>query len=321
MTTFQSPIGSGFNAFSTASHIVAGMDLAGTTAIVTGGYSGLGLETVRALCAAGVEIIVPARDTARALASLSGLPRVAVAHLDLMSPQSIDRFAAPFAAGTRALHLLINCAGVMATPLIRDESGHESHFAINHLGHFRLTARLWPALRRARQARVVSVSSRGHQIAGIDFDDIDFQQKAYDKWIAYGQSKTANALFAVALDARGQADDIRAFSVHPGTVLGPLARHLSSDEIASFKVRDESGELIIAPEQDLKTAAQGAASIVWCATNAQLGGMGGVYCEDCDIASVSELERRGVRPWAIAHAPAERLWALSEGMTGIGLPD
>ena len=128
-------------------------------------------------------------------------------------------------------------------------------------------------------------------------------------------------MFAVALDARGRDSNIRAFSVHPGTVLGPLARHLSADEIATFKVRDESGELIIAPEQDLKTAAQGAATIVWCATSAQLVSMGGVYCEDCDIASVSESERRGVRPWAIAHAPAERLWALSEGMTGIGLPD
>lgn len=321
MTTLQSPIGSGFNAFSTAGDIVAGMDLSGTTAIVTGGYSGLGLETVRALAAAGVEVIVPARDTGRALATLSGLPRVTVAQVNLMNAQSIDTFAAAFNADKPALHLLINCAGVMATPLMRDEAGHESQFAINHLGHFRLTARLWPALRRTHGARVVSLSSRGHQIAGVDFDDVDFQQKAYDKWIAYGQSKTANALFAVALDARGRDDNIRAFSVHPGTVLGPLARHLSADEIATFKVRDESGELIIAPEQDLKTAAQGAATIVWCATSAQLVSMGGVYCEDCDIASVSESERRGVRPWAIAHAPAERLWALSEGMTGIGLPD
>jgi NAD(P)-dependent dehydrogenase (short-subunit alcohol dehydrogenase family) len=311
MTTPQQPIHSGLHAASTATDALAGVDLTGKTAIVTGGYSGLGLETVRALVHAGARVIVPARDPARARAALAGLPGVTTQPLDLLDASSIDTFAASVNASGAALHILVNSAGVMATPLTRDAHGHEGQFATNHLGHFRLTLALWPALRRAGGARVVSVSSRGHQIAGIDFDDIDFERRPYDKWVAYGQAKTANALFAVALDARGAVDGIRAFSVHPGSVLGPLARHLTPEEIAGFNVHDATGAIINAPERDMKNAAQGAATIAWCAASPQLAGLGGVYCENCDIAVTTHTERFGVRPWAVDPALAERLWTVS----------
>lgn len=319
MRTPQHPIHSGFGPATTAQEVLRGADLRGRTAIVTGGYSGLGLETARALARAGARIIVLARDPARAQAALQGIAGAETAPMDLADPASVDAFAARFLAGGAPLDLLVASAGIMATPLTRDARGHELQFAVNHLGHFQLAARLWPALRRAGSARVVAYSSRGHQIAGIGWDDIDFTGHAYDKWVAYGQSKTANALFALGLDARGATDGIRAFSLHPGTVLGPLARHLSEAEIDAFDVRDAGGAAINAPERDLKTAAQGAATAVWCATSGQLDGMGGVYCEDCDVAPIEDAGRFGVRPWAADADAAERLWRLSEALTGVGI--
>lgn len=311
MSTPQQPIGSGLSSSSTARDAIGNVNLGGKTAIVTGGYSGLGLETVRALANAGARVIVPARDLTRAKAALQGVPGATADLLDLTDRSSIDAFAARFLDTNAPLHILVNSAGVMATPLGRDALGHEAQFSTNHLGHFRLVSALRPSLRSARGARVVAVSSRGHHIAGIDFEDIDFEQREYDKWIAYGQSKTANILFAVELDARGTNDGIRAFSLHPGTVLGSLARHLTPGEISSFKVHDDAGNVINAPERDLKTAAQGAATIAWCAASAQLDGMGGVYCEDCDIAPVTVTERFGVRERAIDPALAQRLWRIS----------
>lgn len=194
--------------------------------------------------------------------------------------------------------------------------GHEGQFATNHLGHYRLTCGLWPLL-RAEGGRVVSVSSRGHQIAGIDFDDVDFRRRPYDKWIAYGQSKTANALFAIALDARGAAHGVRAFSLHPGQILTQLARHLSAEEIAGCDALDPEGRPIIDPSRGMKTVDQGAATSLWCATSAALEGQGGVYCEDCDIAPINtgEQGRKGVAAWACDPALSERLWSLSEDLT------
>lgn len=257
MRTPQLPIGSGFGPASTAMDVVAGIDLSGRTAIVTGGYSGLGLEAVRALAHAGARVIVPARDASRAHQATDAIDGVEIDVLDLLVPSSIDAFADRFLQSGRALDILVNNAGIMATPLTRDSRGYEAQFATNHLGHFQLTLRLWPALRKAGSARVVSVSSGGHTISPVDFSDIGFNQRAYDKWIAYGQAKSANVLFAVALDKRGMNHGIRAFSLHPGTVLSPLARHLSEAEIASFNVRDALGEAIIDLERDLKTAEQG----------------------------------------------------------------
>lgn len=321
MQTPQHPIGSGLGPASTAGDVMAGIDLSGRTAIVTGGYSGLGLATVRSLARAGARVLVPARDTSRARAATAGVIGVEVAAMDLTDPASVDAFARDVVARDVPVSILVNSAGVMATPLFRDASGHEGQFVTNHLGHFRLTARLWPALCKARQARVISLSSRGHLIAGVDFDDIDFLQRPYDKWVAYGQSKTANALFALGLDVRGRTKGVRAFSVHPGSILTDLARHLSDEEIAGFDALDDQGRPRIDPERGLKTVEQGAATILWCATSAGLVGMGGVYCEDCDIAvpQTSTTGRRGVAAWAADPVLADQLWTVSEDLTGVTL--
>jgi NAD(P)-dependent dehydrogenase (short-subunit alcohol dehydrogenase family) len=191
MTTAQAPIGSGFGAASTAEAVIRNIDLTGKTVIVTGGYSGIGLEAARVFSEAGAKVIVPARDTEKAERALSPLPGVELEKLDLMDPASIDAFAERFLATARPLHILLNNAAVMMNPLTRDARGYESQFSTNHLGHFQLTARLWPALKQAHGARVVAVSSRGHTFSDVDFDDPNFERRPYDPRIAYGQAKTA----------------------------------------------------------------------------------------------------------------------------------
>ncbi|NPC47351.1 SDR family NAD(P)-dependent oxidoreductase [Corallococcus sp. AB032C] len=313
MTTKQLPLNSGFGATTTAREALGNTRLDGTVAIVTGGYAGIGLETTRTLHAAGATVIVPARTPDKARAALAGLERVELEPMDLFDPASIDAFASRFIASGRPLHLLINNAGIMATPLARDARGFESQFATNHLGHFQLTARLWPALKQANGARVVCLSSRGHFFAGVDFDDPFFQQRPYDKWVAYGQSKTANILFAVGLDARGQAHGVRAFAVHPGGILTDLARHMSEEEV---RASIENSNKI----EPLKTVEQGAATTVWCATSPQLAGKGGVYCENVDIAVMAPADaaiRRGVKDWAVDPKRADQLWSASEAWTGV----
>jgi NAD(P)-dependent dehydrogenase (short-subunit alcohol dehydrogenase family) len=315
MTSRQAPIGSGFGAHTTAREALGDLRLEGAMAVVTGGYAGVGLETTRVLSDAGATVVVPARSADKARAALAGIARVELERLDLGDPASIDAFAERILASGRPLHVLVNNAGIMAPPLARDARGFESQLATNHLGHFQLTARLWPALRRAGGARVVSLSSRGHRIAGVDFDDPNFERRPYDKWIAYGQSKTANALFALALDARGEPDRIRAFSVHPGAILTDLMRHMPEDERRTA---------VAASQSTMKTVEQGAATSIWCATSAQLDGMGGVYCEDVDVAVAVPAdfpEPSGVRPWAIDPSFAERLWTMSEGWTGATLSE
>ncbi|NWA33066.1 SDR family NAD(P)-dependent oxidoreductase [Pseudomonas sp. C6002] len=319
MADKQTPIGSGFDAGTTAQQALASSDLRGKTVIVTGGYSGIGLETVRVLVDAGAQVIVPARDPEKAERNLSGIIGVEHASLDLLDPISIDRFAENFLASDRALNLLINSAGIMATPLQRDTRGFEVQFATNHLGHFQLTARLWPALREANGARVVSVSSLGHRLSPVHFDDPQFEHRPYDKWLAYGQSKTANALFAVALDRRGKAEGVRAFSVHPGEILTDLIRYLDKDDLAFVGALDEHGNIRRASHY--KNPEQGAATSVWCAVSPQLEGMGGLYCEDCDVAAWSQddTSRNGVWPWAVDPEQAERLWAVSQQLCNVTL--
>ena len=323
MLTPQSPIGSGFGAASTAADVIKGIDLTGKTAIVTGGYSGIGTETVRALRSAGATVTVPARDLKKARAALSDMPDVALETLDLLDPASIDGFANRYVARNPSLHILINNAGIMAPPLARDARGYESQFSANHLGHFQLSCRLWPALARAEHARVVALSSFGHRRAGVDFHDPNFERRAYDRWIAYGQSKTANALFALALDSIGKSRGVRAFSVHPGGIATDLIRHMSQAEIDASNILDQHGRPVIDPENNKKTPQQGAATSVWCATSPQLNSMGGVYCADCDIApalpSDDSTELRGVRPRATDPVAAGRLWQLSEQLTGVSI--
>ncbi|WP_253257124.1 SDR family NAD(P)-dependent oxidoreductase, partial [Arthrobacter sp. Hiyo1] len=200
MTTPQYPIGSGFGHGSTASDVVAGLDLHGKTAIVTGGYSGLGLETVRALSSAGARVTVPARrpEHAKEVLGAAGLAKVTVEGLDLSDQQAVKDFAARFLESNPTLDILINNAAIMASPEQRVGPGWESQFATNHLGHFTLLNTLWPALAAAGSARVVSLSSTGHKLSPIRFEDLNFEN-GYDKWKAYGQAKTANALFAVEL--------------------------------------------------------------------------------------------------------------------------
>ncbi|HXB09275.1 MAG TPA: oxidoreductase [Puia sp.] len=335
MQTKQEPIGSGFGAASTAAEVIRGIDLSGKTAIVTGGYAGIGLETVRVLADAGATVFVPARDKVKAAAALQGIKGVELSAMDLIDPASIDAFAKTFLATGRPLHLLINNAGVMANPLTRDARGYESQFATNHLGHFQLTARLWPALIRAGGARVVAVSSWGHRFAPVDLDDSNFLHRPYDRWLAYGQSKTANILFAVKLDEIGQGVGIRAFSLHPGSIVGTdLARYMSMEDLRKAGVLDEQDRPILDPSRGLKSIAQGAATSVWCATSPQLDGEGGVYCENSDIAPLITPEQetealklsrpRGSKPlgvfrYAVDPVIAGRLWKLSEELTGVKL--
>lgn len=321
MLTQQSPIGSGFGAASTVEEVIRGIDLTGKCAVVTGGYSGIGLETVKAFRSAGAKVFVPARDLAKAKAALAGMPDVVLEPMDLLDPASVDRFAQHVLKATDTVDIVVNNAGVMAPPFSRDTRGYESQFSANHLGHFQLTCRLWPALVRSRHARVVAVSSYGHRRAGIDFHDPNFEHREYDPWIAYGQSKTANALFAVALDSIGKRSGVRAFSVHPGGIVTDLIRHMSKEEIDASNIIDKDGAPIIEPENNKKTPQQGAATSVWCATSPQLDGMGGVYCADCEIAralpSDESTEMHGVRPRATDPVAAGRLWQLSEQLTSV----
>jgi NAD(P)-dependent dehydrogenase (short-subunit alcohol dehydrogenase family) len=305
----QQPIHSGFGAQTTAREAIGDRRLDGKVAIVTGGYAGIGTETVRVLARAGAQVIVPARNLDKARTALADTPNVTIDSMDLTDPRSIDAFAARFLATERPLHLLINNAGIMAAPLSRDARGLESQLATNHVGHFQLAKRLWPALERARGARVVAVSSRGHFYSAFDFEDPSFEHRPYEKMVAYGQSKTANVLFAVAIDAHGRDAGIRAFALHPGAIVETdLGRYYSRDE---WSVVVERAATLGA----FKTVEQGAATTIWCATSPALDSIGGVYCEDCDVAVVASdgaAVPRGVKPWAIDPAAAERLWALSE---------
>jgi NAD(P)-dependent dehydrogenase (short-subunit alcohol dehydrogenase family) len=297
-----------------AREALGGRDLKGKTVIVTGGYSGLGLETTKALAGAGATVIVPARTPEKARTALAGIAQVEQEALDLADPASIAAFAARFLASKRKLDLLINNAAIMASPLMRDARGNEAQFATNHLGHFHLTALLWPALKGG--ARVVSLSSIGHRIAPPDLEDPNFERLAYNKWLAYGRAKSANALFAVGLDQRGRSRGVRAFAVHPGGIMTDLQRFMPEEEKRAMGWIDEHGVI----NERFKTPSQGAATSVWCAANAQLDGQGGVYCEDCDIAAPVPADSKdfsGVRPWATDPALADKLWALSERMTGV----
>ncbi|MFI5801894.1 oxidoreductase [Streptomyces sp. NPDC051561] len=319
MTTPQHKPGIGFSARSTADDVLAGHDLTGRTALVTGGSSGIGLETSRALARAGAHLVVPARRADAARAALDGVPRAEVHPLDLTDLDSVRMFTERFLDTGRTLDVLINNAGVMACPeTCVGPSGWEAHFALNHLGHFALTHRLRPAFATGG-TRVVTLSSSGHFLSGIRWDDIHFRT-GYDRWLAYAQSKTANALFALHLDTVGADQNIRAFAVHPGSILTPLQRHIPREEWrAQGWVADDG-----TPAAGFKTPEQGAATTVWAATSPQLdrrgGGRGGTYCQDCDLAepaTTDDLLRGGIKPWASDPDAAARLWELSSELTGL----
>jgi NAD(P)-dependent dehydrogenase (short-subunit alcohol dehydrogenase family) len=316
MTTPQHKIGSGFGAQSTAAEVVDGIDLSGKLAVVTGGYSGVGIETTRALVGAGATVVVPARRPDYAREQLAGTDNVEVGDLQLDDLDSVRAFAERILDSGRKIDLLINNAGVMASPLFRVGPGWEGQFATNHLGHYVLTNLLWPAIARDGGGRVIELTSAAHRISGIRWDDVQFERDPYDKWQAYGQSKTANSLFAVQLDQLGQDQGVRAFAVHPGGIMTPLQRHLSHEEMQASGWIDEDGKVLV----EFKTPEQGAATSVWAATSPQLEGEGGVYCADCDVADIVESIQPGgggVMAHAVDPDQAARLWEVSANLTGV----
>jgi NAD(P)-dependent dehydrogenase (short-subunit alcohol dehydrogenase family) len=316
----QKAIGSGFDAKSTSTEVISGIDLTGKIAIVTGGNTGIGLETVKTLAAAGAKVVVPARDTEKAKRNLEGISNLLIEEMDLMNPDSIDAFAEKFLSSGSPLHLLINNAGIMWVPLRRDERGYESQLATNYLAPFQLTARLWPALKKAAGARVVNVSSGGHQFSDFNFEDPNFLNREYETLLGYGQSKTAVNLFSLELDTHAKAHNVRSYSLCPGAVgETELAREAPIDLFQKLGYSDAEGNILPEVAASLKTIPQGAATTVWAATSKLLNNIGGVYCENADIATLSSnvsiIGR--IKPYSLDEINAKRLWKLSEEMTGI----
>lgn len=307
-----------FGFASTTDEVLSGLDLAGLAVLVTGASGGLGAETARALAAHGASVTIACRDAAKGervagqIRDRHGGVKVSVEQLDLLDLASIRAFAERLLAGGSALDVLINNAGIMGCPLARTAEGWESQFATNHVGHFLLGCMLVPALRAGAPARVVCLSSAGHQIAGIDFEDIHFERRDYDKWSAYGQSKTANSLFALELDRRLAGSGVRAFAVHPGAIVTDLIRHLDDEEMVTMAstVEDMAG--------GLKELAAGAATSVWAATAPELEGKGGLYLEDSGLSAPmgSDGATTGYAEHAVDPQAAARLWQATEKMLG-----
>jgi NAD(P)-dependent dehydrogenase (short-subunit alcohol dehydrogenase family) len=316
----QKPIGSGFSSTSTTNDVIKDINLTGKIAIVTGGGTGIGLETVKTLANAGATVIVAARDINKAKAKLNGTKNVEIEPLDLIDPLSVDNFAKKFLASGRPLHLLINNAGIMFVPLRRDANGNESQLATNYLSVFQLTASLWPALKNANGARVVNVSSMGHQFAPFNFEDPNFQNHDYETLQAYGQSKTAVNLFSLELDNLAAPFAVRAYAVHPGNIWGTeLTREAPVEILQRFGFLDAKGNPVPEVINSLKTIPQGAATTIWAATSPQLNSIGGVYLEDVDVAelAIDESIPNGVKPYSLDESAAKRLWKLTEKLTGI----
>jgi len=309
-----------FGADSTTDDVLEGIDLSGKQVVITGGSSGLGEETARAMAAKGAHLILPVRDKAKGQAAADKIKaahpgaQVDVLQLDLGSQDSVRSFAKDFLAQYDRIDLLINNAGVMACPFEKTADGLEMQFGTNHIGHFLMTNLLMPALLNGAPARIVNLSSRGHHVGAVGFDDVNFTTRPYNKWEAYGQAKTANVLFSVGLEKRLADKGIHSYAVHPGVIMTNLGRHLDEDDIAymqeRIKTNSQSGS-------GLKTEAQGAATSCYAATAPELEGKGGIYLEDCHLADIEEESTvSGVRPYAIDADNAERLWALSEEIVG-----
>jgi NAD(P)-dependent dehydrogenase (short-subunit alcohol dehydrogenase family) len=304
----------------TTDQVLENIDLSGKLALVTGASGGLGAETARAFASKGARVVLAARDLAKADAAARGIrestgSEVEVEELELDSLASVRAFAERFLRRHEALAILVNNAGVMACPEAKTRDGFELQFGTNHLGHFLMTCLLTPALLRGAPARVVSLSSRGHQQSPVRFDDLAFEKEPYDKWAAYGQSKTANVLFAVELDRRLGGRGVHANAVHPGVIRTDLSRHMRKEDFE--RVRQRSGGTL-----KLKTVEAGAATSVYAATAPELEGRGGLYLEDCHVAEVNDdpQAREGVRSYAVDPDAAKRLWTLSEELVGQSLP-
>ncbi len=308
--TSSAPVTTPFNAESTAAEVVAGIDLTGRRAIVTGGASGIGIETARALAGAGAEVTLAVRNldagqrTAEDIIASTGNKQVLVAPLDLADQASVTAFATGWDG---PLHILINNAGVMASPLMRTPEGWEMQFATNHLGHFALATGLHRALAAAGGARIASVSSSAHLRSPVVFEDIHFERRPYDPWLAYGQSKTANILFAVEATKRWADDGITVNALMPGGIRTNLQRYVTEEDLD--RMRRQAGD---GRGPSWKTPEQGAATSVLVATSPLLEGIGGRYFEDCNEAGWNEPGTRwGVARYALDPEAATRLWQVS----------
>jgi NAD(P)-dependent dehydrogenase (short-subunit alcohol dehydrogenase family) len=307
----HNPITTRFTAASTAAEVIEGIDLSGKRAIVTGGASGIGVETARALASAGAEVTIAVRNleagrrTADDILGTTG-NKILVAPLDLADRSSVAAFVSGW---NGPLHILVNNAGIMASPLMRTAEGWEMQFATNHLGHFALATGLHDALAAAGGARIVSVSSAAHLRSGVDLDDLHFERRAYDPWLAYGQSKTANVLFAVEATRRWAGEGIFTNALHPGGIRTNLQRYVTDEELNRLRTNPDG-----TPSQaNWKTPEQGAATSVLCAASPLVGGVGGRYFEDVNEAGLNQpSSRRGVAAYALDPEAARRLWTVSE---------
>ncbi len=309
-----------YSAESTTDEVMQGVDLQGRVALVTGASSGLGVETARSLAQGGAKVILAARDENRTRLAMDGifqqLPKADLVYmpLDLSDKDSIAQCAGHIQDSLPHLDLLINNAGVMACPLRRTAEGWEWQLAVNHIGHFALTNELLPVLLRSPAPRIVNLTSGGHQLGAPDPVDPHFLTRPYDKWLAYGQSKTANIWHAVSLFERYGEQGLSAFAVHPGAVGTDLSRHMSEAEIQNLRGPSDDK-----PRLDFKSIPQGAATSVWAATSASLESMGGLYLEDCGIGKPIEgegLSATGYAPWALDLERAEAFWQQSEAWVG-----
>ncbi|HEY6598772.1 MAG TPA: SDR family NAD(P)-dependent oxidoreductase [Pseudomonadales bacterium] len=305
-----------FGADSTTDDVLAGIDLRGKSVLVTGVSAGLGVETARALAARGAAVVGTARDLAKGQSATESVRAAAakggslkLVELDLASLASCRASADALAASGARFDIVIANAGVMACPKGKTADGFETQFGTNHLGHFVFVNRIVPLLKSG--ARIVNLSSAGHRFADVDLDDPNFERTEYQPFVAYGRSKTANVLYAAALDRRLKGRGIRATAVHPGGIMTELGRHLTPELIA--QIMPAGRETF-----KFKSIPQGAATSVWSAAVAPADSVGGRYCEDCHVAEVTNdpNSRTGVRSYALDQTRADALWAKSEKMVG-----
>jgi NAD(P)-dependent dehydrogenase (short-subunit alcohol dehydrogenase family) len=313
-----------FGAASTTDEVLEGVDLSGQRILVTGVSAGLGVETARALAAHGAQVVGAARNLKKAKAATEQV-RAQAAHggglelveLDLASLASVRACADALTANGQPFDLVIANAGVMACPKGQTSDGFETQFGTNHLGHFVLVNRIVSLLKPG--SRLVNLSSAGHRFSDVDLDDPNFEHTPYTEFGAYGRSKTANILFAVEFDRRHKANGVRATAVHPGGIQTELGRHLSPEAVKQLIDGINAANLASgAPAFSWKTIPQGAATSVWSGIVASADEVGGLYCEDCQVAELAEGDsiRGGVRAYALDPVRAQALWAKSEEMVG-----
>ncbi|MCK0127307.1 SDR family NAD(P)-dependent oxidoreductase [Erythrobacter sp. F6033] len=310
---------SNFGENSTASEVLASKDLSGKTIFITGGNSGLGMESGRAMAAQGAHVVLAGRDQGKLDDAVSSIKnenpdaQIETIICDLGSLESVQSCGKEASQRLGKIDVLLNNAGVMACPHSKTADGFEMQFGTNHVGHFLLTKQLMPLIEKGQDKRIVNLSSRGHHITPVNLDDPNFENREYNEWASYGQSKTANILFTVGLENRFADKGIHAYAVHPGGIQTNLGRHMSEEEEAALVARVTEND----PDFSWKTIPQGAATQCWAATAAELEGKGGVYCEDCHVAEVDDTSpNSGVRSYALDQASADRLWSMSEEMVG-----